>query len=45
MRKKSPYNVVAFMVTVKVVEKRVKSNVGMENVASLITKYSTEEMR
>ena len=38
------YKVVAFIVTVRVVEKNVKSSVGSENVASLRTKYKMTEM-
>lgn len=39
------YSVVAFMVTVRLVEKMLNRNVGVVMVASLMTKYSTLEMR
>ena len=39
------YSVVAFMVTVRLVEKMLNKKVGVEMVASLRIKYSTLEMR
>lgn len=40
---KPTYNVVALMVTVSLVERRLNSNVGMEMVTSLTVQYNVDE--